>query len=244
MDRKVLVFDLETIADLTPVNCDAIAALARGRELTAEAYGALCPPLARVICLCWHDLATETLGALFDVSLCSEVPAQTMQVEASGDLRACELHPCASEAAVLEAFGRLIERHLSEPEAQLVSFNGRGFDLPVLVHRSIKHGVTAGRDLLVRAMAENRYRPERHVDVMDLVTFCGATPRFPLAAYAVAYGWPSPKAEMHGSEVGSAVRAGRLLDVVRYCTGDVLATSHVYTNFTAHPGSTADAPAA
>ena len=81
---------------------------------------------------------------------------------------------------------------------------------------------------LVKAARENRYNPVTHVDLMDVVTFNGAAPRWPLAAYAIGYGFKSPKHDMDGSEVWPAVQAGRILDVVRYCAGDVVATAHIY----------------
>lgn len=52
------------------------------------------------------------------------------------------------------------------------------------------------------------------------------TGRWPMGAYAIGYGWRSPKAEMDGTKL--AVREGRILDVARHCAGDVLATTHVY----------------
>ena len=61
--HNALVFDIETIADLTAENRDAIAALAEKREMTAEAFGGLCPPLARVVCIAWLDVAAQQLGA-------------------------------------------------------------------------------------------------------------------------------------------------------------------------------------
>jgi hypothetical protein len=63
---------------------------------------------------------------------------------------------------------------------------------------------------------------------MDTVTFGGAAPRWPLAAYAIGYGFKSPKTDMNATQVWPAIQAGRLLDVVRYCAGDVLATAHLY----------------
>jgi 3'-5' exonuclease len=129
---------------------------------------------------------------------------------------------------MLREFGGMVEKHLGQSNGQLVTYNGRGFDLPVLIHRSIKHGVSEGRQLLMKVMSENRYRPLMHVDLQDAVTFCGASPRFPMAAYSIGYGWRSPKAEMDGAQVGAAVRGGRIIDVVRYCVGDLLATAHIY----------------
>jgi DNA polymerase elongation subunit (family B) len=229
MKHNALVFDIETIADITPDNRDAITALSAKREVTAEDYASLCPPLARVVCIAWLDVTAQKLGALFDASLCTGECSQPMQVEGGdGNKRKCELQGCEGEAEILRRFGRLVEEHLGQSNSQLVTYNGRGFDLPVLIHRSIKHRITEGRELLMKAMSENRYRPLLHVDLQDAVTFCGATGRFPMAAYAIGYGWRSPKADMHGAQVGAAVRDGRIIDVVRYCVGDVLATAHIY----------------
>ncbi|HEX7409673.1 MAG TPA: ribonuclease H-like domain-containing protein [Candidatus Binatia bacterium] len=229
MKHNALVFDLETIADLTPENRDGIAGLAKGRDMTPEAYGGLCPPLARVVCISWFDLAAQKLGALFDASLCAGEYSVSMDIEAgSGDIRTCEVQGCDSEAHLLKQFGRVVEQHLVRPQAQLVTYNGRGFDFPVLIHRSIKHRVIEGRELFMKAVGENRYRPLIHLDLQDAVTFYGAASRFPLAAYAIGYGGRSPKHELDGSKVWGAVQSGQIIDVVRYCVGDVLATAHVY----------------
>jgi len=229
MPDNALLFDIETIADLTVQNRDAISTLAQGRNVTPEEYGALCPPLARVVCIAWLDVATQRLGAVFDNSLAMGAPPATIEVAAEpGVVRPCEIHGSDGEPQVLRHFGQMIERHLGQPDARLVTYNGRGFDLPVLIHRSIKHGIVEGRSLLVKALQENRYRPLMHVDLMDRVTFYGAASRWPMAAYAIGYGWRSPKEDLSGAQVGATVHSGRILDVVRYCAGDVLATACVY----------------
>src|SRR5512139_956254 len=85
-ERNVLVFDIETMADLTPDNRDAIAALAAQRELSPEDYGSLCPPLARVVCIGWYDVAAQKLAVLFDASLCAaQWPASVPIEGAPGD---------------------------------------------------------------------------------------------------------------------------------------------------------------
>lgn len=228
----VLVFDIETIADLTPENRDAVTAMAAKREQLPEHYAGLCPPLARIACIAWLDMQSGTLGAVFDRSLHNgEVPA-TMSVfdGRPGDSSALELQvePCNDEKHLLEVFGARLQQHLSQSNAYIVTFNGRGFDLPVLFHRSVRHGVRKGRDVVVRAANENRFKPQLHLDLSDVVTFTGAASRFPLAAYALGYGFRSPKDEMDGSQVGAAVAQGRILDVVRYCASDVVATAHVF----------------
>lgn len=227
-----LVFDIETIADLTPQNRDAIASMAARRNIPIEEYGALCPPLARIVCISWYDTASATLGAIFDASLHAGVIPSALEVPDGRNTPAatltCGVSACADERELLEQFGTHVERYLQTPKARLVTYNGRGFDLPVLVHRSIKHGVHNGRAVLTRAANENRFHPATHLDLMDVVTFTGASGRWPLAAYAVGYGFTSPKEEMDGAQVGPAVAGGRIVDVVRYCAADVLATLHVY----------------
>ena len=221
---NALIFDIETIADLRPETHDAVAALAAERDMTPEHFGALCPPLARVVCIGWLDLHAGALGVFYDGQLGGvDRPASILVDDAHCALRACD-----GEAEILRAFGRLVEAHCRQPHAPLVTYNGRGFDLPVLVHRSLIHGVTAGRTVLVNAVRENRYAPLLHVDLMDSVTFYGAGSRWPMAAYAIAYGGRSPKGEMRGADVGTAARGGRILDVARYCAGDVLATAAIY----------------
>jgi hypothetical protein len=244
MSDNALVFDIETIADLTPDNRDDVAALARARDMTPEAYGGLCPPLARVACIAWYDVRTRALGALFDATLGGGVGATSLPVEdGTRGFAPCAASGCADEADLLTRFGELIERHLRQEQARLVTFNGRAFDLPVLIHRSFRHRVTAGRAQLVKAMNENRYRPLAHVDVMDMVTFCGASGRWPMAAYAIGYGWGSPKRDLDGAGVWPAVQAGRILDVVRYCAADVLATTHVYLSMQDAPPASESPPA-
>ncbi|MFQ5665434.1 MAG: ribonuclease H-like domain-containing protein [Candidatus Binatia bacterium] len=229
---QALVFDIETIADLTPENRGAIAALAKGRQMTAEQYGAFCAPLARVICVAWCDVVRQKLGVCLDGTLHTGDLAHVVEVEdevsAATGRTPCEMHRCDGEAEVLRNFGGVVDQHCRRAGAQLVTYNGRGFDLPVLVHRSIKHRVTEGRELLSKAALENRYRPSLHLDLMDVVTFYGAAPRWPMAAYAIGYGFRSPKNDMDGSQVWAAVQAGRIVDVARYCAGDVLAAVHIY----------------
>jgi hypothetical protein len=221
-----LVFDIETVADLTPENRDDVAALGKGREMTAEQYGGLCPPLARVVCIAWLDLSVRRLGVFFDRSWCAgDLPGAT----AVGDKAVtCELTSCAGEIGVLEQFGRFVEERCGNGGVQLVTYNGRGFDLPVLVHRALRYKMAAGRELFTKAIQENRYRPGLHLDLLDAVTFYGASGRWPMAAYAMGYGFKSPKSDMSGADVWDAVQAGRILDVARYCAGDVLAAAHIY----------------
>ncbi len=227
-----LVFDIETIADLTPDNRDAVTAMAAKREQTPEHYAGLCPPLARIACISWLDMQSGILAAAFDRSLhTGDVPSSLSVPDGRPDDESsveCLLEPCNDEKHLLEVFGARLQQHLAQSNAFMVTYNGRGFDLPVLVHRSIRHGVRKGRDVVIRAANENRFKPQMHLDLSDVVTFTGAASRYPLAAYALGYGFRSPKDQMDGSKVGEAVADGKILEVTRYCACDVIATAHVY----------------
>jgi hypothetical protein len=231
MSDNALVFDIETIADLSAENRAAVGALASGRNMTPEAYGGLCPPLARVVCIAWVHVAAGRLAAVVDGTLCAGALDPSILVDSGGAPVACDLVAADGEADVLRRFGRVVEHHLGHADAQLVTYNGRGFDLPVLIHRAIKHGVIEGRERLLQAITESRHRPLLHVDLLDSLTFYGASQRFPMAAYVIGYGWRSPKQEMSGAQVWDAVSAGRIPDIARYCAGDVLATAYLYGRF-------------
>jgi predicted PolB exonuclease-like 3'-5' exonuclease len=120
---------------------------------------------------------------------------------------------------------------------QLVSWNGGGFDLPVLNHRALIHGITAARywdwgddD---REYRFNNYLARfhtRHLDVMDVVAQYQPRASAGLDAIARLCGFPG-KLGMDGGAVGSAIAAGRINDVRSYCECDVLNTYLVYQRF-------------
>ena len=120
---------------------------------------------------------------------------------------------------------------------QLVSWNGGGFDLPVLNHRALIHGVTAAkfwdwgdddRDFKFNSYL-GRYHT-RHLDLMDMLAMYQPRANAGLDAMARLCGFPG-KLGMDGSEVAGAVAAGRLADVRNYCEYDVLNTYLVYQRF-------------
>lgn len=227
---ETLVFDIETIGQVAADARPAIEKLAAGRDWSVERYAALCPPLARVACIGTLSAQLGRLDLFLDASLAPSPLPATIEVElgdGSGARVAAHVQECAGESELLEAFGRQIDSHAQDRQSRFATFNGRGFDLPVLLHRSIALGVRPGRRVIEQLLGENRYRPQRHVDVMELATQFGASPRWPLAAYAIGYGYRSPKEDMDGAAVGPAIAAGRIIDVAAYCAGDVLATAHV-----------------
>jgi predicted PolB exonuclease-like 3'-5' exonuclease len=137
------------------------------------------------------------------------------------------------EGQVVQSFFRVIEKHAP----QLVSWNGGGFDLPVLHYRGLVHGVVApkywdmGED--DREMKWNNYISRyhtRHLDLMDLLALYQPRANAPMDVLAKLCGFPG-KLGMDGSKVYDAWREGRIDTIRRYCETDVMNTYLLYCRF-------------
>ena len=130
-----------------------------------------------------------------------------------------------SEPDLLRCFWTLAQR------AELVvSFNGRGFDVPFLVARSLVHGIAARVDLLSNPFA---LRP--HLDLYRVLTPGGrGLGPSSLDVFCWALGFTSPKGEMDGSMVAPTYARGDITTIAEYNVGDVVATTAVYQHVREH----------
>jgi predicted PolB exonuclease-like 3'-5' exonuclease len=139
----------------------------------------------------------------------------------------------STERELLERFFDGIERF----RPVLISWNGSGFDLPVLHYRALRHGVAApiywesgesDRDFKFNNYL-NRYHA-RHLDLMDMLA--GYQPRAfsSLEEVAIMLGLPG-KMGMSGARVWEYFQAGKIADIRAYCETDVLNTFLVYLQF-------------
>lgn len=139
----------------------------------------------------------------------------------------------SQEGRIIQTFFNSIEKHVP----QLVSWNGGGFDLPVLHYRGLRHGVVANKywDLGEddRDFKWNNYIGRyhmRHLDLMDLMAMYQPRASAPLDAMAKLCGFPG-KLGMDGSAVYGAWQQGQLEDIRRYCETDVMNTYLMYCRF-------------
>jgi predicted PolB exonuclease-like 3'-5' exonuclease len=139
----------------------------------------------------------------------------------------------SQECNVIQSFFNMVERHTP----QLVSWNGGGFDLPVLHHRGLRHGVVASKywDLGEddREFKFNNYIGRyhlRHLDLMDLLSMYQPRGSAPLDAMARLCGFPG-KLGMDGGQVYPAYLEGRTEEIRRYCETDVMNTYLLYCRF-------------
>ena len=137
------------------------------------------------------------------------------------------------EGGLIQHFFDGIEKYTP----QLVSWNGGGFDLPVLHYRGLIHGVQAAR---YWDMGEddrefkwnnyiNRYHL-RHLDLMDLLAMYTGRANAPLDDLARLMGFPG-KQGMDGGQVWEAYQQGKLAEIRSYCETDVVNTYLLYLRF-------------
>ena len=151
--------------------------------------------------------------------------------------------PDSGEAELIRRFYDGIERYTPT----LVSWNGGGFDLPVLHYRALLHGVSAPRYWDTgeddREFKWNNYISRyhsRHTDLMDVLS--GYQPRAaaPLDEIAQMLNLPG-KLGRHGSEVWDQFQAGKIAEIRDYCETDALNTYLIYLRFELMRGNLDDA---
>ena len=139
-----------------------------------------------------------------------------------------------------EPEGQLIQRFYDGIEKytpNVVSWNGGGFDLPVLHYRGMIHGVQAPRYWDMgdddREFKWNNYISRyhmRHLDLMDVMAMFNARANAPLDEIAQLCGFPG-KLGMDGSKVWGAYCKGEIEAIRNYCETDVANTYLVFLRF-------------
>ncbi len=139
----------------------------------------------------------------------------------------------ATEKEIVQRFFDGIQRYSPE----LVSWNGSGFDLPVLSYRALLHGVNAERYWEMgdsdREFRYNNYLNRfhwRHVDLMDVLGGFQIGGRASLEQVATLLGFPG-KLGMSGDQVWGRYQAGDLQAIRDYCETDALNTYLIYLRF-------------
>ena len=139
----------------------------------------------------------------------------------------------ADEADIVRRFFDGIDKYAPD----LVSWNGSGFDLPVLHYRALRHGIQAPRYWEMgetdREYKWNNYLSRfhwRHIDLMDVLAGFQHRGRASLDQMAVLLGFPG-KLGMSGDKVWDKYLEGGLREIRDYCETDVLNTWLVYLRF-------------
>jgi predicted PolB exonuclease-like 3'-5' exonuclease len=202
----VIVWDLETVPD-----AGAFARMAGTPDIEAaeaeEQMGERFPklPLHRIVCI--GALIAERAGGRWTV--------RQLGAPYVGD---------RSEAEIIQAF---VER-VGELRAQLVSFNGHGFDLPVLRYRAMLHGIHAPG--LSRRAYFNRYSDDA-LDLCDALASFDARGRLTLDGLSRFLGLAGKPEGIDGAKVAGLVKEGRIQEVADYCESDVVNTYRIWLRY-------------
>jgi len=176
----------------------------------------LWPLTARVVCVAMLNADTSRGQVLFTAEDYEDPEEEAGPVE---------FVACIDEAELLTAFWDVVRHYES-----VVTFNGRGFDVPFLYMRSALLNVPISR----RDWLGYRFQCEPHCDLADQLTFYGgsregAARRFNLDFYCKAFGIESPKSQgITGMDINQLLAEGRYRDIAEYCLRDVQATVLLY----------------
>jgi len=215
---NVLVFDIETIPDTD-----------LGRRLLGL-QGLSDEEVARAM----FTLRRQEHGSDFLAHPQHRIVAISCVLRSREGLRVWSLgEPDSPEEELIGRFFDGLERFTPD----LVSWNGGGFDLPVLHYRALRAGIRAERYWETgdsdTAFRYNNYLSRfhwRHMDLMDILSGFQGRSRAPLAEVAALLGLPG-KLGFSGDQVWDAWSAGDILRIRRYCETDVLNTYLIYLRF-------------
>jgi 3'-5' exonuclease len=224
---KHLVFDIETIRDpstWTPPKPSAPSILHAGligpegesEPISGTIEAAPCdffaPPHA------WRPIV---IGCV----MFEDGPDNTLTVRKIGAIDVPKTgDPDIWERSLLERFRVAVARAYTP---NLVTWNGRGHDLPVLMIRSLRHGVPqpwyyGNRDF------RYRYSEACHLDLADHMADHGAARRMDLDGMSKLIGLPGKFGDIHGSNVEQAFAAGRHEEIATYCLHDAVQTAFLF----------------
>jgi 3'-5' exonuclease len=215
----ILAFDIETVPDTEGLrklyDCDP--------EMAAQ-------DLAEMAC----QLRRQVIGSDFLQLHLHRIVAIACALREGDTFRVWSIGtPEDSERELIRRFFDGIEKF----SPQLVSWNGGGFDFPVLHYRGLIHGVRAPRYWDMgdddREFKFNNYISRyhtRHIDLMDLLSLYQPRACVPLDQMAKLMGLPG-KLGMDGAQVREAYARGELDAIRAYCECDVVNTYLVFLRF-------------
>ena len=215
----VLVFDIETIPD--------VDGLRKVWDLPAEVSDAAVVELA-------SQRRRQASGSDFMPHYLQRIVAISCALRAADGVRVWSLGSAQDgEREIVQRFFDGIEKYTP----QLVSWNGGGFDLPVLHYRALFHGIAGCCYWDVgdnnRDFKYNNYLGRfhtRHIDLMDLLAGYQNRAWAPLDEIAQLSGLPG-KLGMDGSQVHGAWKRGEIEAIRNYCETDVANTYLLFQRF-------------
>ena len=216
---NVLVFDIETIPD--------IATARKLHDFTDLSD-------AQVVEAMYAKQRQKSNGSEFLPHYLQQIVAISLVLQTGDKIQTWSLGDIdADEADIIQRFYKGLDKY----QPTLVSWNGSGFDCPVLNYRTLLHGIKASLYWEVgdndQSFRWNNYQSRyhyRHLDVMDVLASYSGRANASLDNIATMLGFPG-KMGMSGSKVYQAYADGDIESIRDYCETDVLNTYLVYLRF-------------
>jgi hypothetical protein len=207
VQQEYLFRDAEKLPELEKAN----------RRAELQRQFSLWPLTAQVVCIAMVNAESSRGQVLFLAEDFEENPVEGAQVE---------FVPCGDETELLASFWDVARRYDS-----IVTFNGRGFDVPFIYLRSALLNVAITK----KDWLGYRYQTEPHCDLAEQLTFYnvsgrdGAARKFNLDFYCKAFGIESPKRHgVTGMDVNNLMAEKRFREIAEYCLRDVDATVSLF----------------
>ncbi|MDQ6975880.1 MAG: 3'-5' exonuclease [Mariprofundaceae bacterium] len=231
MRRDIIVFDIETVADAAASR----RTLGLPNLTDTEARDALSDyflektdgrndfprqPFHQVVAIAYAHFCVES-GE-------NGVELIVKKIAAGGD-------EASDEHALLQGFFHLIEKRAPT----LVTFNGRGFDVPVMKYRAMVHGISTPRWFSEGDKWNNydsRYGKDYHLDLLEALSDYGASARCSMHEIATVFGVPG-KLDVAGDNVRAMFENNELAAIRNYCETDVCTTALIYLRWQYFNGS-------
>jgi len=222
---NTIVFDIETI----PVDFDSfdevqktyLTKFAEGEEdiEKVKEQMALWAPTNKIVAIGMMSVDSQKGAVYFSTSSESLADKQNDMQEKVDFVENGIHYFSGSEEVILQKFWNAIAK-----AHKFVTFNGRGFDCPVLMLRSAMLRVKPSKNLM-----PYRYAHDVHVDLLEQMTFYNAYRKFNLDFYCKAFGIESPKGKgINGHDVKNLFANGEYMKIAKYCAGDLIATRELY----------------
>lgn len=175
-------------------------------------YLSLYPLTAKVVAIGIYHVEKEKTFVYYESKESEEWASEEKNVQYKG----------LSEKEMIQSFWRIVDF-----TDQVITFNGRNFDIPFLMMRSAMLEIRPTKNLM-----GNRFNSNNHVDLLEQFTFYGTTRKFNLDFYCHSFGVDSPKSKgVSGMEVKTLYEVGRIKDIAIYCGEDVNATFKLFNSW-------------
>ena len=124
-------------------------------------------------------------------------------------------------------------KFINNKKPKLISFNGRNFDLPMLMIRALKYNLSIPAYFDNTNKWENyrsRYSENFHIDLLEVLGNFGAVRGLKLDTLSQMAGLPG-KFDVHGDEVYKLYFDGEIKKIEEYCESDTLNTYWLWLKY-------------